>query len=113
MAMKGTCDFTIVGFVATVTMLQRVVKVRVITNQSRKIDGQWRDVECPNTLTVFGDRWRRWVEDHLTEGDLILAKGWVQETSYLRGGQTIYETSLIADELQRLKHGTPDKRDHI
>ena len=101
--MSGMSQFTFVGRIAKITPFEKVTKVRAIANHRRKNDaGVWEDDPHAVTLTLFGDKRRRYIDEHLDVGDLILARGRMREDRYEKDGEMQYEMSLIVQDLDRL-----------
>ncbi len=101
--MAGISEFAFVGHIARITPLDRVSKVRAIANYARKTaDGTWEDDPHAVPLTVFGNRRRAYVDEHLNVGDLIMAQGRMKEDRYEKDGQTRYEMSLVVSRIDRL-----------
>ena len=113
--MSGLSEFTFVGRIVEVTDLDKVTKIRAIANYRRKgEDGSWGEDPHAVDLTVFGDGRRSYARDHLAKGDLIQAQGRIKRERYEKGGEAVFETSLIVRELSRLVRPRSDEDDdHI
>ena len=101
--MAGQAEFNFVGRIARITDLNGVTKVRAIANYARKRDdGDYEDDPYSVELSVFGDGRRRYVNEHLSTGDLIRAAGRFREDSYEKDGERVFGTTFFADKIERL-----------
>lgn len=99
--MRQWAEFDTQGNVAKIDVGDKVARVTVAANYSRKGENdEWDNDPHFNRITFFGksrDRIANW-----GVGDLVHIRGRVREGSYEKDGETKYTVDLIADEFARV-----------
>jgi len=99
--MRQWAEFDIQGNVAKIDAGDKVTRITIAANYSRKGDNdEWDNDPHFNRITFFGKS-----RERLTAwgvGDLVHVRGRVREGSYEKDGATVYTVDLIADEFARV-----------
>ena len=99
---RNCADFHIIGNVARVAKLDKVTKVTIAANMRAKINNEWKDDTHYNTVNVWDENDRDYIESEIKVGDLVRATGRIRESSYQDGkGETNYAVDLHARDLSR------------
>ncbi|UWR62776.1 single-stranded DNA-binding protein [Phaeobacter inhibens] len=101
-------EFTIQGYVGKVTITGNVMRLNIGATKSWKDreTGQRNEKTKWNTVTVFENNpGFIWLKGNLKKGDLVHVRGEMENTSYDKAGETVYDVSLIADTVAVIPTG--------
>ena len=94
--MKNIAEFTLIGRIGKITANGSATRLSIASNYRRKgKDGQWSDDTHWNQVVVFTESTRKYIDEHLKAGDLVMARGRVRQSSYEKNGETRYGVDLI------------------
>ncbi len=103
--MNQFAEFQILGRVGKIKEFNGSTNVSLCANTpfkdrngEKQTDALWNDV------TIFGEKTRGFIKQHIKEGDLILARGRMRQNSYERDGQKVYTVDLICEDFSLLAH---------
>lgn len=100
--------FGIQGYVGSIREVGKTLKIRISKTESWKDreSGERQERTIWNTVTLF-ERTPgfAWIKENLQKGDLVMVEGQIFESSYEKEGQTIYETTVAADNLAIIPTG--------
>lgn len=98
--MRNLAKFEIIGRIGKIDTHGNVTHLKVAANYPRKDEttGEWSDETYWNRVTVFGERTRKYIADKAQVGDLIRVEGRMRDSSYEKGGETIYTVDRIVDQ---------------
>ena len=101
--MNLIAEFIIIGRVGKITDLGKAIKVSIASSYPYKDDhGSWQDRTHWNTITIFNESTRKWVTNNLETGDVLHTTGRMGDDSYVKNGETVYTTSLVATQVNRI-----------
>ena len=107
--MKNIAEFQIIGRIGRIAEVGKALKVDVAANYGKKDQaGVWRDDPYWNSITIFDEQTRLYVQQRLAKGDLVFTRGRIRQTSYQKDSKTIYGVDLIATEFTRLARPSED-----
>lgn len=97
--MRNLAKFEIIGRIGKIDSNGNVTHLKLAANYTRKDDttGEWTDDTYWNRVTVFGERMRAYIGDKAKVGDLVRVEGRMRDSSYEKGGETIYTVDRIVD----------------
>jgi single-strand DNA-binding protein len=76
-----------------------IVKLRVVTNGRRLVEGEWQDTDTSWwTVTAFG-KTAEAIGDHLHKGDLVLVTGKIKQRDWEKDGVKRTTAEIVADEI--------------
>lgn len=94
--MKNLAEFTIIGRIGKINAGDAVTRLSIASNYRRKgKDGEWGDDTHWNQVVVFSESTRNYIAEHVAQGDLVMARGRIRESSYEKDGHTRYGVDLI------------------
>lgn len=96
--MKNIAEFQIIGRIGSISHSEKVTHMTIAANYRRKAGEEWREEPYWNRVTIFGERDRAYIAQHVGQGDLVRVKGVMKDTKFERGGETFYSTDRIAEE---------------
>lgn len=97
--MKNIVEFTLIGRVGRITPGNGVVRISIASNYRRKGDDEaWVDDPYWNQVVVFDEAARAYVAEHVGQGDLVLARGRLRQSSYEKDGETRYGVDLVSTD---------------
>lgn len=104
--MRNLAKFEIIGRIGKIDAHGNVTHLKIAANYPRKDEatGEWSDDTYWNRVTVFGERTRKYIADKANVGDLIRVEGRMRDSSYEKGGETIYTVDRIVDQFGILAH---------
>lgn len=103
--MSGKATFTVIGLVGKVVEFDKSTKVSIASSYpTKEKDEAGKTVYNTdwNSVTVFDDKTREWMSNHVTAGDLVNVDGRMRDSSYQKGNHTIYTTERIVVRFDRL-----------
>ncbi len=107
--MKNIAEFTLIGRIGKIDRLNTATRLSIASNYRRRAeDGTWSDDTHWNSVVVFAESTRRYVDEHVHKGDLVLARGRIRQTSYQKDGETRYGVDLICFDFARLAARQPE-----
>lgn len=110
--MKNIAEFTILGRVGKVEALNGATRISIAANYPRKQDdGLYADDTHWNTVVIFSESTRRYIGEHVTKGDLVLARGRIRESRWEKDGETRYGVDLVCFDFARLSSRQPENGD--
>jgi len=86
-------DFDIVGRIGKIVPFDNVVKVNIASTIDKNVGNEWKEVTVWNTVTLFGSQ-ATYVREHRRVGDLVSARGLMQQSSYEKDGEKRYGFDL-------------------
>ena len=100
--MMNEAEFRILGRVGHVAVVGNTTRVSICaTYRVQQRDGSYVDQPHWNTVTVLPENVQAYIEEHVDDGDLVLVKGRMHESSY-EDGETRYTVDLIATQFCKL-----------
>lgn len=110
--MKNVAEFTLIGRIGKLTAGDSVTRLSIASNYRRKgKDGAWADDTHWNQVVVFSDGARKYIAEHVAQGDLVLARGRVRQSSYEKDGETRYGVDLVCPDFGLLAAKQPVTND--
>ena len=110
--MKNIAEFTIIGRIGKIDPLSGATRLSIASNYRRKgEDGQYGDDTHWNSVVVFSEPTRRYIDEHVAKGDLVMARGRVRQSSYEKDGETRYGVDLVCTSFGLLSAKQPDNGD--
>ena len=101
--MMNIAEFTILGRVGKIKPFEGKTNVTICANYTfRNRDGERDSAAHWNEVTVFPEATRDYIAKYGKEGDLVVARGRIKQTSFTRNGSTVYGVDLLADEFSIL-----------
>ena len=101
--MMNIAEFTILGRVGKIKPFDGKTNVTICANYSfRNRDGERDSAAHWNEVTIFAEATRDYLAKYAKEGDLVIARGRIKQTSFTRNGATVYDVDLPADEFSIL-----------
>ena len=101
--MMNIAEFTILGRVGKIKPFDGKTNVTICANYSfRNRDGERDSAAHWNEVTIFAEATRDYIAKYAKEGDLVIARGRIKQTSFTRNGATVYGVDLLADEFSIL-----------
>ena len=101
--MMNIAEFTILGRVGKIKTFDSKTNVTICANCSfRNRDGERNSALHWNEVTIFADVARSYVANFCKEGDLVLARSRIKQTSFTSNGATVYGVDLLTDEFSVL-----------
>mgnify|MGYP000916711636 FL=1 len=107
--MRTQAKFEITGYVGEIQANGKVTHLKVAAHYRRKDGDSWTDDTYWNRVAVFSDERRQYIADNIKVGDLVEAEGRMRDTSYERGGKTIYATDRIVYQFRKLEAEQADE----
>lgn len=102
--MKTHAEFQIIGVVGKVIEAGTTLKVSVAADYGKKNDrGDYEQNSYWNTVTIFNERTIGWVKENVKPGDMVHTRGILRESSYEKAGETIYGTTLAANQFDLIR----------
>jgi single-stranded DNA-binding protein len=101
--MMNIAEFTILGRVGKIKPFDGKTNVTICANytfRNRDSAAHW------NEVTIFAEATRGYIANYCKEGDLVIARGRIKQTSFTRNGSTVYGVDLLADEFSVLASKT-------
>lgn len=97
--MRNLAKFEIIGRIGKIDPQAKVTHMTLAANYPYKDDktNEWKDDTYWNRVTVFNDNVRSYIEKKAKVGDLVRVEGRMRDSSYDKGGETIYTVNRIAD----------------
>lgn len=78
----------------------KVARFRVITNDRRKVDGEWEDINTSGWNVAAWDKLADKVSDHLEKGDPVMIYGRIFEDAWVDGeGNKRFSTEIRAEDI--------------
>ena len=106
--MKNFAEFAIIGNVGSVKKLNNATRISIASNYRRKTeDGAWTDDTHWNHVVVFSEATRKFIDEQVAKGSLIVARGRVRQSTYDKDGQTRYAVDLICNDFGLLPPKQP------
>lgn len=97
--MRNIAKFEIIGHIGKIDTHGNVTHLKIAANYPRRDDkGEWIDDTYWNRVTVFGEQTRKYIADKAQVGDLVRVEGRMRDSSYDKGGETIYTVDRIVDQ---------------
>jgi len=98
--MKNFAEFQITGRVGKIKPFDNATRVTVASNYRRQDDeGNWGDDPHWNEVVIFRNRTRKYIAEHVQQGDLVLVRGRLRQDSFTdTGGEERYTTNLIVSD---------------
>lgn len=110
--MKNFAEFSILGCIGKIEPLSGATRISIASNyRRRRDDGQYADDPHWNTVVVFSESARRYIDEHVAKGDLVLARGRVRESRWEKDGETRYGVDLVCFDFARLSSRQPENGD--
>ncbi len=101
--MMNIAEFTILGRVGKIKPFDGKTNVTICANYTfRNRDGERDSAAHWNEVTIFAEATRGYIANYCKEGDLVIARGRIKQTSFTRNGATVYGVDLLADEFSVL-----------
>ena len=101
--MMNIAEFTILGRVGKIKPFDGKTNVTICANYTfRNRDGERDSAAHWNEVTIFAEATRGYIANYCKEGDLVIARGRIKQTSFTRNGSTVYGVDLLADEFSIL-----------
>ena len=101
--MMNIAEFTILGRVGKIKPFDGKTNVTICANYSfRNREGERDSAAHWNEVTIFAEATRDYIAKYAKEGDLVIARGRIKQTSFTRNGSTVYGVDLLADEFSIL-----------
>ena len=101
--MMNIAEFTILGRVGKIKPFDGKTNVTICANYTfRNRDGERDSAAHWNEVTIFAEATRGYIASYCKEGDLVIARGQIKQTSFTRNGSTVYGVDLLADEFSIL-----------
>ena len=101
--MMNIAEFTILGRVGKIKPFDGKTNVTICANYTfRNRDGERDSAAHWNEVTIFAEAARSYIATYCKEGDLVVARGRIKQTSFTRNGATVYGVDLLADEFSVL-----------
>ena len=96
-------EFTILGRVGKIKPFEGKTSVTICANYAyRNKEGEKGSSAHWNEVTIFTEATRGYIASYCHEGDLVIARGRIKQSSFTRNGSTVYGVDLIADEFSVL-----------
>ena len=96
-------EFTILGRVGKIKPFHGKTSVTICANYSfRNRDGERDSAAHWSEVTIFAKATRDDIAKYAKEGDVVIARGRIKQTSFTRNGATVYGVDLLADEFSIL-----------
>lgn len=106
--MKNLAEFTLIGRIGKITPCDGVTRLSIASNYRRKgKDGEWIDDPHWNQIVVFNEGARGYIAEHVGQGDLVMARGRVRQSSYEKDGETRYGVDLVCTDFGLLAAKQP------
>ena len=106
--MKNVAEFTLIGRIGKITAGESVTRLSIASNYRRKgKDGAWADDTHWNQVVVFNEGARKYIADHVAQGDLVMARGRIRQNSYDKDGETRYGVDLVCTDFGLLAAKQP------
>nr|WP_313015846.1 single-stranded DNA-binding protein [Brucella intermedia] len=111
--MKNFAEFQITGRVGKIKPFDNATRISIASNYRRQDDqGNWADDPHWNEVVIFRKSTRKYVEDHVQPGDLVMARGRLRQESFTDGnGEQRYTTNLIVNDFGLLAKKQPTDGD--
>lgn len=103
---RNIAEFRIIGQVGGLDQKDKVTYVNVASNYNRQVEGEWQEDTHWNRVTCFAKCAE--YAGKAAKGDMVHITGRVRQTSYERGGETIYGTDLVADTFSVLNRANSE-----
>ena len=101
--MMNIAEFTILGRVGKIKPFDGKTNVTICANYSfRNRDGERDSAAHWSEVTIFAKATRDDIAKYAKEGDVVIARGRIKQTSFTRNGATVYGVDLLADEFSIL-----------
>ena len=106
--MKNVAEFTIIGRIGKISAGEAITRLSIASNYRRKgKDGAWADDTHWNQVVVFAEGARKYIAEHVAQGDLVMARGRVRQSSYEKDGETRYGVDLVCTDFGLLASKQP------
>ena len=106
--MKNIAEFTLIGRIGKVEVLNTATRLSIASNYRRcSEDGNYADDTHWNTV-VFAGSTCRYIGEHVARGDLVMARGRLRQSSWDKDGETRYGVDLICLDFARLAPRQPE-----
>lgn len=106
--MKNVAEFTIIGRIGKISAGEAITRLSIASNYRRNgKDGAWADDAHWNQVVVFAEGARKYIAEHVGEGDLVMARGRVRQSSYEKDGETRYGVDLVCTDFGLLTQKQP------
>ncbi len=98
--MRNLAKFEIIGRIGKIDAQAKVTHMMIAANYPYRNDktGEWTDDTYWNRVTIFNDGVRSYIAKNASIGDLVRVEGRMRDSSYEKGGETIYTVDRIANE---------------
>jgi single-strand DNA-binding protein len=107
--MKNIAEFTIIGRIGKVEVLNTATRLSIASNYRRRgEDGSYADDTHWNTVVVFAESTRCYIGEHVARCDLVMARGRLRQSSWDKDGETRYGVDLICFDFARLAPRQPE-----
>lgn len=102
--MKTHAEFQIIGVVGKLIAAGSTLKVSVTADYGKRdANGEYQQKPYWNTVTIFDERTATWIRENVTPGDMVHTRGTLRETSYEKGGETVYGMTLAANQFDLIR----------
>ena len=110
--MLNIAEFSILGRVGKIKDFQGKINVTICANLGYKTKDGWKDEPHWNEVSIFAEGARKYITDNCQAGDLVMARGRMNQNRFEKDGQKIYSVDFIATEFSIIAHKLSDVQDH-
>lgn len=102
--MITNAQFRIIGRIGNIYAKEKVTHISVASDRQVKDGDNWTTKTDWNTVTLLSEAMRKRLANTKVgkKGNLVIFEGGIQTNSYDKDGETIYATSLIAQDFDVL-----------
>ncbi len=95
--MNAIATFEIIGRVASIQTFEKLTRITTASNYRVKDDkGEWTDDTHWNQVVIFSEKRRAYIAEKIGKGDLVRVTGRLRQSRYIKDGETIFTTDLVA-----------------
>lgn len=109
--MINTAEFRIIGRIGSVNTLEKVTHLSIASDRRAKDDdGNWTTHANWNSVTILSAKLRKRLKDPKVSrhGNLVAIEGSIQSSAFMKDGEKVYTTSLVAQDFEILSFAKID-----
>lgn len=93
-------SFSQVGRVARINHFDAATKVVIATDRrAPDSNGNFQTRSTFNTVTIFNEKTRQYIREHVGTGDAVGCQGFIGSGNYDKDGTPVYTVDLVATQL--------------
>lgn len=102
--MINNAAFRIIGRIGNINAQDKVTHISIASDRQVKEGDSWTTKTDWNTVTLLSEAMRKRLANAKVgkKGNLVIFEGSIQTNSYKKQGETVYSTSLIAQDFDVL-----------